>query len=213
MNDVRADLHSRGYTIELREEEDGSWSALVPELPGAVAVGDTPNDAVEELPAVIDLWIAAASDRGMPVPAPRREESANGKVLVRLPRTVHARLVRAAREEGVTLNAYCVSVLSAGLAQALERTRASERQTAYFGGVTAVQPARTTHVFYSFEDRMYQPGEVIIANTAAFAKVAFGADDVKDNMKTYFGILPRHTSPRTDDDTPPGRQSTLALSS
>lgn len=106
---------SRGYTVELREEEDGSWTALVPELPGCVAVGDSPSDAVEELPDVIDLWVATAEQQGVPVPRPRREESVSGRFLLRLPKSLHRQLTETARAEGVSLNTYCVSALAGAL--------------------------------------------------------------------------------------------------
>jgi predicted RNase H-like HicB family nuclease len=66
-------MKSRGYVVELRHEEDDSWTAAVPDLPGAVAVGATPDEAVGDLPTVIDLWIATATERGMPVPTPEKQ--------------------------------------------------------------------------------------------------------------------------------------------
>ena len=116
--------HSRGYTVELREEEDGSWTALVPELPGAVAVGHSPNEAIHDLPEVIDLWIATARERRMPVPPPRAEPEVSGRFLLRLPKDLHHALVNRARVEGVSLNTYCVSVLSVALGESLaQRSR------------------------------------------------------------------------------------------
>ena len=194
--------------MELREEEDGSWTALVPELPGCVAVGDSPNEAVEDLPQVIDLWIATARERGLPVPAPRREETANGRVLVRLPRTVHAKLLRAAREEGVTLNAYCVSVLSAGLAQALERSHDQPRPAAFFGGGTAVKLIQSKQFRIEYRGSREQEDFAYVLSSGVPTQVE-ATHVFKGELNKYFGVVPGHD--RDTEDEQPSRQSTLAL--
>ena len=38
-------LHMK-YSIECEQEEDGRWLAEVPELPGVLACGDTPEEAM-----------------------------------------------------------------------------------------------------------------------------------------------------------------------
>lgn len=112
-------LATRGYRVEIRPEEDGSWTALVPDLPGCAAVGDSPNEALAELPDVIDLWIETAIESGVQVVAPRPAVQASGRVLMRLPRDLHGALIRRAESEGVSLNTFCVSVLTAGVANSL----------------------------------------------------------------------------------------------
>lgn len=42
-------------------DEDGGFVALMPDLPGCKAVGDTEADAVREAHDAIDAWIKAAS--------------------------------------------------------------------------------------------------------------------------------------------------------
>ncbi len=51
--------------------EDGVFVAEVPELPGCVAHGPTPEEALTEVRNVIDLWIATANEFGDPVPEPK----------------------------------------------------------------------------------------------------------------------------------------------
>ena len=46
------------FTIELRTEEDGSYLAEIPELPGCMAAGDDPNEAVSLLRDSFALWMA-----------------------------------------------------------------------------------------------------------------------------------------------------------
>jgi predicted RNase H-like HicB family nuclease len=62
-----ADL--RGYRLEIYEDpEDGSWAAEVPDLPGCVAGGASPAEAVERAEDAIAAWIEAAMADGSPVP-------------------------------------------------------------------------------------------------------------------------------------------------
>jgi predicted RNase H-like HicB family nuclease len=50
--------------------EDAAWLVEVPELPGAMADGATPTEAVANAQETIRLWIEVARDRGREVPEP-----------------------------------------------------------------------------------------------------------------------------------------------
>jgi len=53
--------------------EDGSgFSAIVPDLPGCMSDGETPEEAITNVQDAIRAWIEAAHDLGRPVPAPSR---------------------------------------------------------------------------------------------------------------------------------------------
>ena len=51
--------------------EDDAFVVEVPELPGCMAHGGTPAEALEHAEQAIDLWIETALDLGREVPAPR----------------------------------------------------------------------------------------------------------------------------------------------
>lgn len=55
-------------------KEDGAFVACVPELPGCMADGATPEDALKMLDTVITEWIATAKERGQAVPKPLSKE-------------------------------------------------------------------------------------------------------------------------------------------
>jgi predicted RNase H-like HicB family nuclease len=62
------------YRIALRplaDDEGGGWLAEVPELPGCMSDGDTPQQAVEHVMDAIGCWIEAAEEDGRPVPQPQ----------------------------------------------------------------------------------------------------------------------------------------------
>lgn len=52
-------------------EEDGSWLVDVPELPGCMADGDTPAEALANVEIVISEWIETARELGRAIPQPK----------------------------------------------------------------------------------------------------------------------------------------------
>lgn len=54
-------------------KEDVAFIAEVPELPGCMAHGDTPEEALKNAKEAIQLWIDTAKEYGDPVPDPKGE--------------------------------------------------------------------------------------------------------------------------------------------
>jgi len=52
-------------------QEDDVFVAEVPELPGCMAHGDTPEDALASARQAIELWIETAKEFGDPIPQPK----------------------------------------------------------------------------------------------------------------------------------------------
>lgn len=52
-------------------EEDQAYLAEVPELPGCMADGATPQKALASAEKIIAEWIETAAELGRPVPEPR----------------------------------------------------------------------------------------------------------------------------------------------
>lgn len=53
--------------------EDQVFIAEVPELPGCMAHGETPQAALAQAQEAIQLWIATAREFGHPIPEPKGE--------------------------------------------------------------------------------------------------------------------------------------------
>ena len=51
--------------------EDVSFIAEVPELPGCAADGSTYHEALQEVQVTMDEWVETANDLGRPIPAPK----------------------------------------------------------------------------------------------------------------------------------------------
>jgi predicted RNase H-like HicB family nuclease len=61
----------RYETIIYWSNEDQLFIADVPELPGCMAHGDTPHDALAQAQEAVALWIETATEFGDPVLEPR----------------------------------------------------------------------------------------------------------------------------------------------
>lgn len=61
------------YTIvvqPLSQDDGGGYLATVPDLPGCMTDGETPEEALNDVANAIAAWIEAAHDVGHPVPEP-----------------------------------------------------------------------------------------------------------------------------------------------
>ncbi|HUZ91128.1 MAG TPA: type II toxin-antitoxin system HicB family antitoxin [Methylocella sp.] len=68
MNDLRYPV-----TIEpLSEADGGGFVAFVPDLPGCMSDGETPEQALANVKDAISVWIEAARDIGHKVPEPSK---------------------------------------------------------------------------------------------------------------------------------------------
>ena len=63
------------YVIELfYSEEDNGYIAIIPELPGCSAFGETDEKALEEIKIAMELWLETAKKEGRKIPRPHGEE-------------------------------------------------------------------------------------------------------------------------------------------
>lgn len=120
------------YSIRLRpltEEDGGGWLAEAPDLPGCMSDGETPAEALENVQDAINEWLAAAREMGREIPHPQwADETAeySGRLSLRMPKSLHAQLVRNASREGVSVNQYVLYLVS--LAQGTRQTGRSKVQ-------------------------------------------------------------------------------------
>ena len=124
--------------VRTGEEADVAWLADIEELPNCSARGATPEEAVRR------VWDAAegrlpkaqkregGDDRRQPTAAARH----SGKLLVRMPATLHDELARAAGREGVSLN----QLITGALAGAVEWRTSGEHPPPSMGIAAASDP-------------------------------------------------------------------------
>jgi predicted HicB family RNase H-like nuclease len=97
--------------------EKNSYVATVPELPQLTVITATAAQAVSELNEAIAGHLKEKEKNRQPVTLPRHLEEYSGQFRLRLPRMLHATLVREAEAEGISLNTYILYLLSERHAQ------------------------------------------------------------------------------------------------
>jgi predicted RNase H-like HicB family nuclease len=55
-------------------EEDNSYIAEVPELPGCMADGQSYSEALGSAEVIIEEWIETAKSLGRPIPEPKKDK-------------------------------------------------------------------------------------------------------------------------------------------
>lgn len=56
-------------------EPEGSFTALIPDLPGCASVGETPEEALANVEEARQLWLETAYEHGVPIPLPKAHRS------------------------------------------------------------------------------------------------------------------------------------------
>lgn len=54
----------------LSDADGGGFAATVPDLPGCMSDGETPEEAIANVREAIDAWLEAARDAGRAIPTP-----------------------------------------------------------------------------------------------------------------------------------------------
>lgn len=106
-------IASYSFTIRpLAVEDGGGYMIEFPDLPGCVSDGETPEAAIANGRDAAASYIASCEKYGDPIPVPG---TASGQWRQRVPRSLHARLVSRARQEGVSLNTLVTAMIAEGL--------------------------------------------------------------------------------------------------
>jgi predicted RNase H-like HicB family nuclease len=103
------------YTTIVEKWDDGNgvyFVARVLELEGCMMTGNTPEEALAELESVKPEWIETHLELGNKMPEPLASRRYSGKIVLRVPSSLHASLTQLAELEGVSLNQYMVSRLA-----------------------------------------------------------------------------------------------------
>lgn len=112
---VPADPRDVPYPVTLVHDESGEWTATIEALQGCNARGTSPDEALEHVAEAVAAWVEAAERDGKEIPDPKSAPSYSGRLLLRMPQTLHAELARAAERERVSLNQFITDVLSGAL--------------------------------------------------------------------------------------------------
>jgi len=104
---------SLNYRIEVIEDkEEGGFTLRCPDLPGCITCADTIELGFEMIEDAKKCWFEACLEDGMPIPEPAKIDSYSGQFKLRLPKSLHKALAERSRQEGISMNQYCLYLLS-----------------------------------------------------------------------------------------------------
>ena len=101
------------YKIELIPDVDeGGFAVSCPELPGCLSCGETVEEAMQNIEDAKRTWIETALEDGMIIPEPSDAEEYSGQFKLRIPKSLHKQLAEHSKREGISMNQYCLYLLS-----------------------------------------------------------------------------------------------------
>ena len=107
------DYLAMSYRLEIvRDDAEGGFVASYPDLPGCITCGETEEEAVKNALDAKKVWLEAALEDGLAIPAPDSLEAYSGQFKLRLPRSLHRSLAEHSQREGISMNQYCVYLLA-----------------------------------------------------------------------------------------------------
>jgi predicted RNase H-like HicB family nuclease len=101
------------YRMEIVEDKDeGGFVVSYPELPGCITCGENIESAVTNALDAKKAWLEAAIDDNIEINEPDSLEDYSGQFKIRMPRSLHRSLAEHSKREGISMNQYCVYLLS-----------------------------------------------------------------------------------------------------
>ncbi|MDD3851900.1 MAG: toxin-antitoxin system HicB family antitoxin [Bacillota bacterium] len=112
------------YKIEIvKDEIEGGYVFSVPELKGCITCAESLEKGIEMLEDAKKQWFIAALESGYEIPEPDALENYSGQFKLRLPKSLHKELAEKSKQEGISMNQYCLYLLSKGKGAAIEGTK------------------------------------------------------------------------------------------
>ena len=102
------DYMSMSYRMEVVEDKtEGGFVVSYPDLPG-----ETVESAVANALDAKKAWLEVALEEGVEIHEPDSLEDYSGQFKLRIPRSLHRLLAEHSQREGISMNQYCVYLLS-----------------------------------------------------------------------------------------------------
>ncbi len=106
---------SLNFTLTIRPDaDDGGFIAEFPDLQYCLGTGDTIEEAINDAMIAKREWIKASFEDGIKIPEPMTEEH-NGRISLRIPKSLHRKINEIAKREGVSANQFLSSLISMGI--------------------------------------------------------------------------------------------------
>lgn len=101
------------YKMEIiPDTEEGGFTVSFPELPGCITCGNTLSAALDNAADAKSAWIETAMKDGLSIPEPDALNDYSGQFKLRIPKSLHKQLSEHSKMEGISMNQYCLYLLS-----------------------------------------------------------------------------------------------------
>ena len=90
----------------------GQVGVVFPDLPGCISCGANVEEAIVNGEDARRAWIYAAAEDGRKIPDAFDAAEYSGQFRLRMPKSLHKHLAERSREEGISMNQYCIYLLS-----------------------------------------------------------------------------------------------------
>lgn len=102
---VKSDLNDGGYIVKF------------PDLKYCTGTGNTIEEAIKDAEFAKSEWIKAAYDNNITIPEPSQDDidDYNGRISLRIPRSLHKSVAETAKKEGVSTNQFLSHIISMGM--------------------------------------------------------------------------------------------------
>lgn len=149
----------RPYSRVITPDSEGGYTAEIVEFPGCVTQGETLEEAYANLEDAARSWLEAVIEQDQVVPEPLAAAGEfSGKVVLRLPKSLHGKASRCADREGVSLNTFLITAVAQYLGE-----RSAERMVV--NNVTEVRVVergrhqRGSNLMYSGVESLRAPAQ------------------------------------------------------
>lgn len=101
------------YRMEIVEDtEEGGYVVSFPDLPGCLSCGETINSAVANAGRCETCMVGGGIGEGIEISEPDNLEHYSGQFKLRLPKSLHKSLSEHSKREGISMNQYCLYLLT-----------------------------------------------------------------------------------------------------
>ena len=129
-----AEVLGAPYARVFRAEAEGGFTAEVLEFPGCISAGEDAAEAMRNLEEAIAAWVEAKLMLGAAIPPPLASAEYNGRISLRVPPSLHERVLLLAVAEGVSLNRWLSAAIAAETGMGSSRSSSGATIAALMGG-------------------------------------------------------------------------------
>ena len=103
----------QNYKIEIvKDSNEGGYVLSIPELKGCLTCSDNLEKGFEMIEDAKKQWLIEALDNGYQIPESKMAVDYSGQFKLRIPKSLHKELSEKSKQEGISMNQYCLYLLS-----------------------------------------------------------------------------------------------------